>query len=89
LKFAYSSDFNILFSLLNGTKLAAYVVIMFYYIATDALKYLQEDSSVLPRIAVITVAGLGGIVAGYKGLFHCLLCSRSEKCVKNIQRPMF
>jgi len=33
----------------------------------DALKYLQEDSSALPRFAVITVAGLGGIVAGYKG----------------------
>lgn len=50
--------------------LAACITVMFYYIVTEALKYLQEDSSALPRIAVITVAGLGGIVAGYKGLFH-------------------
>lgn len=35
--------------------------------STDALKYIQDDSSVLPRLAVITVAGLGGVVAGYRG----------------------
>jgi hypothetical protein len=34
---------------------------------TGALTYIQEDSGVLPRVAIITVSGLGGIVAGYKG----------------------
>ncbi len=33
----------------------------------DMVKYLQEDSGALPRAAFITVAGLGGVVAGYKG----------------------
>lgn len=33
----------------------------------DALAYIREDSAVLPRATIITVAGLGGIVAGYKG----------------------
>lgn len=33
----------------------------------DFLTYIQEDSSVLPRAAIITVSGLGGIVAGYRG----------------------
>ena len=31
------------------------------------LSYLHEDSSVVARAAIITVAGLGGIVAGYRG----------------------
>ncbi|CAH1776029.1 unnamed protein product, partial [Owenia fusiformis] len=29
--------------------------------------YIQNDPGILPRAGVITVAGLGGIVAGYKG----------------------
>jgi hypothetical protein len=33
----------------------------------DALAYIREDSAVIPRATIITVAGLGGIVAGYKG----------------------
>lgn len=33
----------------------------------DFLTYIQEDASVLPRAAIITVSGLGGIVAGYRG----------------------
>lgn len=32
-----------------------------------ALAYIREDSAVLPRATIITVAGLGGIVAGYRG----------------------
>ena len=35
--------------------------------AADFLTYIQEDASVLPRAAIITVSGLGGIVAGYRG----------------------
>jgi hypothetical protein len=31
------------------------------------LDYLQNDPHALPRAVVITVAGLGGIVAGYRG----------------------
>ncbi|KAK7091794.1 hypothetical protein V1264_009431 [Littorina saxatilis] len=31
------------------------------------IDFLQNDPGALPRAAVITVAGLGGIVAGYKG----------------------
>jgi len=38
-----------------------------YVLFTDFLTYVQEDSSVLPRAAIITVSGLGGIVAGYRG----------------------
>ena len=35
--------------------------------SSDLLTYIQEDSGILPRAAIITVAGLGGIVAGYRG----------------------
>ena len=31
------------------------------------LTYVQEDTGVLQRAGIITVAGLGGIVAGYRG----------------------
>lgn len=31
------------------------------------LDYIQNDEGVLPRIAVIGVSGLAGIVLGYKG----------------------
>ncbi|XP_041360728.1 MICOS complex subunit MIC27-like [Gigantopelta aegis] len=31
------------------------------------VKFVQEDPSVLPRAAVITIAGLGGLVAGFTG----------------------
>ncbi|KAL8575965.1 hypothetical protein ACOMHN_051983 [Nucella lapillus] len=31
------------------------------------IDYLQNDPGMVPRAAVITVAGLGGIVAGYRG----------------------
>ena len=41
--------------------------LLMYLMYVEALRYLQEDSSVVPRVAVITVAGLGGIVAGYRG----------------------
>lgn len=30
------------------------------------IDYIQNDPNVLPRLGVITVAGLGGVVAGYK-----------------------
>jgi len=33
----------------------------------DYLKYLREDSGAMPRAAFITVAGLGGVIGGYKG----------------------
>ncbi|ESO09223.1 hypothetical protein HELRODRAFT_156416 [Helobdella robusta] len=33
----------------------------------ETLAYIHEDSAVLPRIAIITVAGLGGVIAGYRG----------------------
>jgi len=35
----------------------------------DALTYIQEDAGFLPRAIIITVAGMGGIVAGYRGKF--------------------
>ena len=38
-----------------------------YFVFADFLTYIQEDSSVLPRAAIITLSGLGGIVAGYRG----------------------
>ncbi|XP_076456951.1 MICOS complex subunit MIC26-like [Babylonia areolata] len=31
------------------------------------IDYIQNDPGMLPRAAVITVAGLGGIIAGYRG----------------------
>ena len=34
---------------------------------SDLIQYIREDSGVLPRAAINTVAGLGGIVAGYRG----------------------
>ena len=33
----------------------------------DVLRYIQEDAGVVPKAIIITVAGLGGIVAGYRG----------------------
>ena len=33
----------------------------------DLLRYIQEDAGVVPKAVIITVAGLGGIVAGYRG----------------------
>ena len=33
----------------------------------ETLHYIQEDSGTLPRAAIITLAGLGGIVGGYRG----------------------
>jgi len=35
----------------------------------DGLQYIQKDSGVVPRAVVISVAGLGGIVAGFRGGF--------------------
>ncbi|XP_071115487.1 MICOS complex subunit MIC27-like [Haliotis cracherodii] len=35
----------------------------------DFVTYIQEDPSILPKASVITVAGLGGVVAGYRGGF--------------------
>ena len=35
----------------------------------DLITYIQEDPGALPRAAIITVSGLGGVVAGYKGGF--------------------
>ena len=40
---------------------------MCVFVFADSLTYIQEDAGLLPRTALITVAGLGGIVAGYKG----------------------
>ena len=43
-------------------------------VCADFLTYIQEDASVLPRAAIITVSGLGGIVAGYRGQYlYCIL----------------
>ncbi|KAL5014339.1 hypothetical protein ScPMuIL_008609 [Solemya velum] len=36
---------------------------------TELVTYVQEDPGVLPKAGVITIAGLGGIVAGYRGGF--------------------
>ena len=36
-----------------------------YILAT--IEYIRNDPGILPRAGVITVAGLGGIIAGYKG----------------------
>ncbi len=33
----------------------------------DLLRYIQEDAGIVPKAIIITVAGLGGVVAGYKG----------------------
>ncbi|KAK2158823.1 hypothetical protein LSH36_163g03005 [Paralvinella palmiformis] len=33
----------------------------------DVLRYLRDDSGAIPRAAFITVSGLGGLVAGYRG----------------------
>jgi hypothetical protein len=35
----------------------------------DGLQYIQKDSGAVPRAALISVAGLGGIIAGYRGGF--------------------
>jgi hypothetical protein len=35
--------------------------------ASGTLTYIHDDQSVVARAAIITVSGLGGIVAGYKG----------------------
>ena len=35
--------------------------------SSDLLHYIQEDAGIVPRAIIITIAGLGGIVAGYKG----------------------
>ena len=35
--------------------------------SSDLLRYIQEDAGVVPKAIIITVAGLGGIVAGYRG----------------------
>ena len=33
----------------------------------STIEYIRNDPGILPRAGVITVAGLGGIIAGYKG----------------------
>jgi len=45
----------------------SYYITLVVILLSDALQYIQEDSGVLPRAAVISVSGLGGIVAGYRG----------------------
>ncbi|XP_067666154.1 MICOS complex subunit MIC27-like [Haliotis asinina] len=35
----------------------------------EFVTYVQDDPSILPKASVITVAGLGGVVAGYRGGF--------------------
>ncbi len=37
--------------------------------SSDLLRYIQEDAGVVPKAIIITVAGLGGLVAGYRGCF--------------------
>ncbi|KAK7456547.1 hypothetical protein BaRGS_00039345 [Batillaria attramentaria] len=34
---------------------------------TGVIDYIQNDPGMLPRVVVITIAGLGGVVAGYRG----------------------
>ena len=41
----------------------------FFLIYPGLIDYIQNDPSILPRIGIITVAGLGGVVAGYKREF--------------------
>ncbi|KAK3611930.1 hypothetical protein CHS0354_014007 [Potamilus streckersoni] len=55
-----------------------------------AIEYLQNDPGVLPRIGVIAVSGLGGIVLGYKGgvlrktlLSTTLMLSAAAVCYPN------
>ena len=45
----------------------AEIELLYVCLFADSLTYIQEDAGLLPRTALITVAGLGGIVAGYKG----------------------
>ncbi|ESO90391.1 hypothetical protein LOTGIDRAFT_233865 [Lottia gigantea] len=33
----------------------------------EMIHYIQDDPAILPRVSVITVAGLGGIIAGSRG----------------------
>lgn len=35
--------------------------------STEMLNHIQNDPGVLPRAGVIAVAGLGGVIAGYRG----------------------
>ena len=34
---------------------------------TDVLVFLREDNATVPRIVFISISGLGGIIAGYRG----------------------
>ena len=37
------------------------------FLVSASLHYVQEDATVIPKAAIITVSGLGGLVAGYRG----------------------
>lgn len=54
-----------------------------FFVFLGSLDYIQNNPGELPRVIFITVAGMGGIVLGYKGEFIvCLsLCNydRSRK----------
>ena len=47
-----------------GAKLIINNVLFFL----DVQSMVKEDTGVMPRAGLITVAGLGGIVLGYKGI---------------------
>lgn len=56
------------------------------------IDYIQNDPNVLPRLGVITVAGLGGVVAGYKRKllwFYFLFALFNSFFFFNNQFPMF
>ena len=44
------------------------------------MTYLREDSGALPRIGFVTVAGISGILAGYRGRSFDF-----KKCPRKIQ----
>ena len=39
-----------------------------FFIISGTIEYLQSDPATLPRIGVITAAGLGGALLGFRGM---------------------
>lgn len=47
----------------NGILVRMY----FFFLFADELKYIQETEGLIPKVSVIAVSGLAGVVLGYKG----------------------
>ena len=48
------------------------------FLCTGVIDVLKNDPSVLPRLTIISVAGLGGIIAGYKGDVCGKMCLETD-----------